>query len=88
LRIKEQETCLTLQEHDDDDDDDDDDDLHFSTTGIRAIKSKIMRWVGYIARMGERRDAYWILVLKTEGKRQLVKPRHGRENYIRMDLKE
>jgi hypothetical protein len=25
LRIKEQETCLTLQEHDDDDDDDDDD---------------------------------------------------------------
>jgi hypothetical protein len=26
LRIKEQETCLTLQEHDDDDDDDDDDD--------------------------------------------------------------
>ena len=27
LRIKEQETCLTLQEHDDDDDDDDDEDL-------------------------------------------------------------
>ena len=34
LRIREQETRLTLQEHDDDGDDDDDDDDDF--TGIRS----------------------------------------------------
>jgi len=38
--------------------------------------------------MGDRRDAYRILVLKPEGKRQLGKPRHRWENYIRLDLKE
>jgi len=36
LRIKEQETCLTLHEHDDDDDDDDDDDEKY-TSGIKCI---------------------------------------------------
>jgi len=38
LRIKEQETCLTLQEHDDDDDDDDDDvdDLKFYMTALNS----------------------------------------------------
>ena len=35
LRIKEQETCLTLQEHDDDDDDDDDDDIPLTDCNIR-----------------------------------------------------
>jgi len=30
LRIKEQETRLTLQEHDDDDDDDDDDEMNYT----------------------------------------------------------
>jgi hypothetical protein len=38
--------------------------------------------------MGERRDAYRILVLKLEGKRQLGKPRHRWENNIRINLKE
>jgi len=44
--------------------------------------------VGHIACIGERRDAYRVLVLKLEGKRQLGKPRHRWENNIRMDLKE
>ena len=46
MRIKEQETCLTLQEHDDDDDDDDDDDevyeiyvlTEFSVSRIKYTK--------------------------------------------------
>ena len=44
--------------------------------------------MGHIACIGERRDAYRVLVLKLEGKRQLGKPRHRWENNIRMDLKE
>jgi hypothetical protein len=35
------------------------------------IKSRMMRWAGYVARMGEKRNAYRILVGKPEGKRQL-----------------
>jgi hypothetical protein len=34
----------------------------------RVIKSRTMRWVGHVARMGERRDVYRILVGKSEGK--------------------
>ena len=34
---------------------------------IRVIKSKIMRWAGKIARMGDRRGAYWASVGKPEG---------------------
>jgi len=38
---------------------------------IRAIKSKRIRWAGHVARMGEIRNAYNILVGKPEGKRPL-----------------
>jgi hypothetical protein len=63
-------------------------DLYCSTTAVQAIKSKRMRWVGYIACMGDRRDAYRILALKPEGERRLGKPRHRWEINIRVDLKE
>jgi hypothetical protein len=39
------------------------------------IKSRRMRWAGYVARMGEMRNAYRILVEKPEGKRPLGRPR-------------
>jgi hypothetical protein len=39
------------------------------------IKSRRMRWVRYVARMGEKRIAYRILVGNTEGKRPLGRPR-------------
>jgi hypothetical protein len=38
---------------------------------IRVIKSRKMRWAGNVARMGERRDVYKVLVGKPEGKNHL-----------------
>jgi hypothetical protein len=42
---------------------------------IRMIKSMRMIWAGHVARMGETRNAYRILVGKLEGKRPLRRPR-------------
>jgi hypothetical protein len=36
--------------------------LYFSPSIVRVIKAKRMRWAGHVARMGEVRDAYNILV--------------------------
>jgi hypothetical protein len=46
-------------------------DLYSSPSIIRIIKSRRMRWAGYIARIGEKRNAYRLLVGKPEGKRPL-----------------
>jgi hypothetical protein len=45
--------------------------LHCSPNIIRKIKSRRMTWAGHVARMGEKRNAYRILVGKPEGKRSL-----------------
>jgi hypothetical protein len=55
---------------------------------IRQIKSRRMMWAGYVARMGEERNVYKVLVGKPEGKRPLGRPRHRWEDGIRMDLRE
>jgi len=47
-----------------------------------------MRWAGHVARLGERRGLYRVLVGKPEGKRPLGKPRRRREDNIKMDLQE
>jgi len=47
-----------------------------------------MRWAGHVARMGEGRDVYRVLVGKPEGKRPLGRPRHRWEDNIKMDLRE
>ena len=47
-----------------------------------------MRWAGHVARMGEERGAYRVLVRKPEGKRPLGRPRHRWVDNIRMDLQE
>jgi hypothetical protein len=52
------------------------------------IKSRRMRWVGYVARIGEKRNAYRLLVGKPEGKRPLGIPRRTWVDNIRMDLGE
>jgi len=47
-----------------------------------------MRWAGHVARVGERRGEYRILVGKPEGKRSLGRPRCRWEDNIKMDLQE
>jgi hypothetical protein len=49
-------------------------DLHDFTPQniIRVIKSKKMRWVGHMARMGEMRNTYNISAEKLEGKKLLL----------------
>jgi hypothetical protein len=61
-------------------------DLYSSPTIVRVIKSRRMRWVGNVARMGEGRCVYSVLVGKPEVKRPLGRPRHRWEDNIRMDL--
>jgi hypothetical protein len=53
---------------------------------IRQIKSRRMRWAGHVARMGEQRKMYKVLVGKPEGKKPLGRPRPRWEDGIRMDL--
>jgi hypothetical protein len=55
---------------------------------IRIIKLRRMRWPGDVARMGEKRIAYRLLVGKPEGKRPLGRPRRRWVDNIRMDLGE
>jgi hypothetical protein len=47
-----------------------------------------MRWAGHVARMGEKRDVYRLLVGKSEGKRPLGRLRHRWIDNIKMDLSE
>jgi hypothetical protein len=47
-----------------------------------------MRWVGLVARVGELRNAYSILVGVPEGKRQIGRPRRRWEDNMRTDLRE
>jgi len=63
-------------------------DLYCSTNIVRVIKSRRMRWAGHVARMGERRGVYRVLVGKPEGKSPAGRPRHRWEDNIKMDLQE
>ena len=58
-------------------------DLYSSPNTVWVIKSRRMRWVGYIARMGKRKSVYRVLVGKPEGKGPLGRPRHRREEIVR-----
>ncbi|KAJ4439040.1 hypothetical protein ANN_14996 [Periplaneta americana] len=49
---------------------------------------KRLRWAGHVARMGESRNAYRVLVGRPEGKRPFGRPRHRWEDNIKMDLRE
>jgi hypothetical protein len=60
-------------------------DLYSSPSIIRIMKSKRMRWVGHVARMGEKRDVCRLLVGKPEGKGPLGRPRHRWVDNIKMD---
>jgi hypothetical protein len=62
--------------------------LYSSPNIFRVFKSRRLGWAGHVARMGEGRGVYRILVGRPEGKRPLGKPRRRWEDNIKMDLKE
>ena len=62
-------------------------DLYCSPNIVRVIKSRRKRWAEHMARMGEERGVYRVLVRKPEGRRPLGRPRR-RWVDIRMDLQE
>jgi len=63
-------------------------DLYCSPNIVRVIKSRRTRWGRHVARMGEERGVYRVLVGKLEGRRPLGRPRRRWVNNIRMDLQE
>jgi len=63
-------------------------DLYSSPNIVRVIKWRRMRWAGHVARMGEERGVYSVLVGKPEGKRPLRRPRRRWVDNIKMDLQE
>jgi hypothetical protein len=62
--------------------------LYSSPNIIRQIKSRRMMWARHVARMGEERNVYRVLMGKPEGKRPPGRPRRRWDYGIRMDLRE
>jgi hypothetical protein len=62
--------------------------LYSSPDIIRQVKLRRMRWAGHVARMGEERNVYKVLVGKPEGRRPLGRPTRRWEDGIGMDLRE
>jgi hypothetical protein len=60
--------------------------LYSSPNIVRVIKSRRMRWAGYMAHMEEGSGVYRVLVGKSEGKRPLVRPRCRWEDTLRWTL--
>ena len=58
--------------------------LYSSPNIFRVNKSKRMRWAGHVARMGQRRGVYMVLVGKPKGKRPYGEPRRRREDSIKV----
>ena len=63
-------------------------DLYSSPNIVRVITSRRMRWAGHVARMGEERGVYRVLLGKPEGRRPLGRLRRRWVDNIRMDLQE
>jgi hypothetical protein len=61
-------------------------DLYCSPNIVRVIKSRRMKWVVHVARIGERRGEYRVLVGKPEGKRPLGRPRRRWEDNLKLAL--
>jgi hypothetical protein len=63
-------------------------DLYSSPSIIRIIKLRRMRLAGHVARMGEKRNVYMLLVRKPGGNGPLGRPRCRWLVNIKMDLGE
>jgi hypothetical protein len=61
--------------------------MYSSPNIIRMVKLKRVRWAGHVARMGEKTNAYRILMGKPEEKRPLRRPRRRWVDNIKMDLR-
>jgi hypothetical protein len=61
-------------------------DLYSLPNIVRVVKSRRMRWVGHVARVGEERGVHRVLVGKPEGKRPLGRPRRRWKDNIKMDV--
>jgi hypothetical protein len=62
--------------------------LYSSPNIVWVIKSRWVWWVGRVAYMEEGRGVQRILVMKSEGKRPMGRPRHRWEDNIKLDLRE
>jgi hypothetical protein len=62
--------------------------LYSSPSIVRMNNSRRMRWARHVARMGERRVVYRVLIGSPEGERPLERPRSRWEDNIKMDLEE
>jgi len=63
-------------------------DLYSSPNIVWVIKSRRIRWARHVARKGEKRGVYTVLVGKPEGKRPLERARRRWEDNIKMDFRE
>ena len=63
-------------------------DLYCSPSIVRVIKLRRMRLTGHVARMGEKRGVYRVLVRNPKRKRPLGRPRRRWVDNITMDLQE
>jgi hypothetical protein len=63
-------------------------DLYSSPNIVQVMKLRRMKWAGHVARMGEERGLYRVLVGKPEGKRPMGRPRLSWEDNIRMNLQQ
>jgi hypothetical protein len=62
--------------------------LYSSSSIVTIIKSRSIRWAEHVARMGEKKNVYRLLVGKPEGKRPIGRPRRRWVNNIKLDLLE
>jgi hypothetical protein len=62
--------------------------LYSSSTIVRVMTLRKMRWAGYVASMGDRKDAYRLLVGRPDGRTPLVRPRRRWQDNIKTYVQE
>ena len=55
---------------------------------VRVVKSRRLRWAGYVSHMGAGRGVHRVLVGKPKGKKPMGRPKRRWEDNIKMDIQE